>query len=69
MPRAVQTFIQNTKDVFGDRLLQLLLLGVILTAFAVAFLFDNVRMAIGVLTVGGATAFIESKEYRNRKKR
>jgi hypothetical protein len=45
----------------------MLLLGVILAAILFAIVFEDKRFAIGVLLIGGATALIESKHYRQYK--
>jgi predicted lipid-binding transport protein (Tim44 family) len=69
MPRLLEAFVLNAKDIFADGLLRLLLIGVILAAFVSLFIFGDAQIALGVLAIGGVTAFIESKEFRNRRKR
>ena len=69
MSRLLEAFVLGAKDIFADGLLRLLLIGVILAAFAFEFIFDDTQLALGVLSIGGLTAFIESREFRNKRKR
>lgn len=68
MSRLIESLTLSIRDLFADRLLQLLFIGVILAAFA-AFFLDGAGLALGVLAVGGSTALIESKKFRSRRKR
>jgi hypothetical protein len=60
--------VEGARCVLTDRLLQLLLLGVIGAAFFFALVLgaDSV-IVFGVLTTGGAAAFLESAQHRKRK--
>jgi hypothetical protein len=65
--RAGKTLILNAKILFGDRTLQMLLLGVVLAAIFFVIAFEDKRFAVGVLLIGATTALIESKHYRQYK--
>lgn len=56
------------KQIFSDRLLQLLIISVVCAGFVFTlFLGESPSTVIGIIVVGGITAFIESAHYRNKK--
>jgi hypothetical protein len=68
MLQAFRTLCQIVGAIFADRLLQLLLLGVIGAAFLFAFVLRaNASVVFGVLVIGCVTAFIESAHHRRKK--
>lgn len=53
------------RRIFEDRFLQCLLLGVIAAGFFFAFVLEvDISVVMGVLVMGGVTAFIESSHRR-----
>jgi hypothetical protein len=59
---------KNVGGIFADRLLQLLLLGVIGAAFLFALVLGaDASIVFGVLVIGCVTAFVESAHHRQKK--
>lgn len=68
MLQAFRALVQSVGGVFTDRLLQLLLLGVIGAAFLFAFVLGaDAYIVFGVLLIGCVTAFVESAHHRRKK--
>lgn len=68
MLEAFKTLFQGVGGIFRDRLLQLLLLGVISAAFLFALVLGaDPSIVFGVLVVGCIAAFVESAHHRRRK--
>jgi hypothetical protein len=68
MGHAFESFIEGARRVLTDRLLQLLLLGVIGAAFFFALVLGaDASLVLGVLAMGGGAACLESAQHRSRK--
>jgi hypothetical protein len=68
MRHVFRNLSRTISNVFADRLLQLLLLGVIAATFVFAFVLGaDASIVVGVLVIGVVTAFAESSSHRNRK--
>jgi hypothetical protein len=68
MLQAFKTLLRSIGLIFSDRLLQVLLLGVIGAAFLFTFVLGaDAYVVFGVLVVGCVTAFIESAHHRPKK--
>lgn len=68
MLRAFRVLFQGASRIFTDRLLQLLILGVVGVAFLFAFVLGaDASIVFGVLVIGCVTAFVESAHHRRKK--
>jgi hypothetical protein len=67
MARLFGDLFKIVRPVFADHLLPVLLIGVILAAFALGCALDDPHLAYGLLIVGSVTAFLESAAQRKRK--
>jgi hypothetical protein len=65
---ALRILFQIAARILADRLLQLLLLGVVGAALLFAFVLDaDASIVFGVLVIGCVTAFVESAHHRRKK--
>jgi len=68
MMQQLVALLRRISEILTDRLLLLLLLGVIVAAFFFAFVLKaDTSIVFGIVTIGVATALIESAHHRNRK--
>lgn len=68
MSHSMRAMLHRVNEVFADRLLQCLLLGVIGAAFLFAFVLRaEPYVVFGVIVVGFATAFLEASHHRRKK--
>ncbi len=68
MGRAIAVVVDAVHKTLTDRLLQMLILGVIAAAFFFATVLGaDAGIVIGILVIGCVTAFVESASHRNRK--
>ena len=66
--RALGILFQSATRILADRLLQLLLLGVVGAALLFAFVLGaDASIVFGVLVIGCVTAFVESAHHRRKK--
>jgi len=68
MIRQLVALLRTISEILTDRLLLLLILGVIIAAFFFSFVLKaDASIVFGIVTIGVATALIESAHHRNRK--
>ena len=68
MMRQLMALLRTISEILTDRLLLLLLLGVIVAASFFAFVLKaDASIVFGIVTIGVATALIESAHHLNRK--
>ena len=68
MGQAFDSVIEGARRLLTDRLLQLLLLGVVGSAFFFAVVLDaDATIVLGLLVTGAGAAFLESAQHRRRK--